>query len=64
LRALLSQLLSALRARIHAPQHFLYFLPLPQVHGSFLPIFGVARLIRGVTALSSEARAGLAVRLA
>jgi len=22
-----------------APQHFLYFLPLPQGHGSFLPIF-------------------------
>ena len=30
---------------VHAPQHFLYFLPLPQRHGSFLPIFGVALLI-------------------
>jgi hypothetical protein len=29
---------------VHAPQHFLYFLPLPQGHGSFLPIFGVALL--------------------
>src|SRR5712691_4447800 len=26
----------------HAPQHFLYFLPLPHGHGSFLPVFGVA----------------------
>ena len=25
---------------IYLPQHFLYFLPLPQGHGSFLPIFG------------------------
>jgi hypothetical protein len=30
---------------VHAPQHFLYFLPLPQGHGSFLPIFDVALLI-------------------
>jgi hypothetical protein len=30
---------------VPAPQHFLYFLPLPQGHGSFLPIFGVALLI-------------------
>jgi hypothetical protein len=30
---------------VHAPQHFLYFLPLPQGHGSFLPVFGVALLI-------------------
>lgn len=22
---------------VHRPQHFLYFLPLPQGHGSFLP---------------------------
>jgi len=28
-----------------APQHLLYFLPLPQGQRSFLPIFGVARLI-------------------
>ncbi len=28
-----------------APQHFLYFLPLPHGHGSFLPTFGVAFLI-------------------
>jgi hypothetical protein len=27
------------------PQHFLYFLPLPQGQGSFLPVFGVSRLI-------------------
>jgi len=26
-----------------APQHFLYFLPLPQGQGSFRPIFSVAR---------------------
>ena len=26
-----------------APQHFLYFLPLPQEHGSLRPIFGVSR---------------------
>src|SRR5205823_14563482 len=30
---------------VHAPQHFLYFLPLPHGHGSFLPVFGVALLI-------------------
>jgi hypothetical protein len=30
---------------VHAPQHFLYFLPLLQGHDSFLPIFGVALLI-------------------
>ena len=29
----------------HAPQHFLYFLPLPQGQGSSLPVFGVAVLI-------------------
>ena len=29
----------------HAPQHFLYFLPLPHGQGSFLPVFGVACLI-------------------
>ena len=28
-----------------APQHFLYFLPLPQGHRSFLPILGIARTI-------------------
>jgi hypothetical protein len=28
-----------------APQHFLYFLPLPHGHRSFLPIFGIALLI-------------------
>ena len=28
-----------------SPQHFLYFLPLPHGHCSFLPIFGVALLI-------------------
>jgi hypothetical protein len=28
-----------------APQHFLYFLPLPQGHGSFRPVFGVALMI-------------------
>jgi hypothetical protein len=26
-------------AGVCSPQHFLYFLPLPQAHGSFLPIF-------------------------
>lgn len=26
------------------PQHFLYFFPLPQGQGSFLPILGVARV--------------------
>ncbi len=26
-----------------APQHFLYFLPLPQGQGSLRPIFGVSR---------------------
>lgn len=26
----------------YAPQHFLYFLPLPHGHRSFLPIFGAA----------------------
>jgi hypothetical protein len=35
---------------IHAPQHFLYFLPLPHVHGSFLPILGVVFFI-GANAL-------------
>src|SRR5207249_3996417 len=30
----------------HAPQHFLYFLPLPHGHRSFLPVFGVSLLIR------------------
>ena len=34
-----------LRRGVHAPQHFLYFLPLPQGQGSFLPVFGVARRI-------------------
>ncbi len=28
-----------------APQHFLYFLPLPHGHGSFLPVLGSARTI-------------------
>jgi hypothetical protein len=28
----------------HAPQHFLYFLPLPHGHGSFLPILGFVLL--------------------
>jgi len=28
-----------------APQHFLYFFPLPQGHGSFLPTFGWSNLI-------------------
>ena len=27
-----------------APQHFLYFLPLPQVQGAFLPTFADTRL--------------------
>jgi len=30
---------------VYAPQHFLYFLPLPHGHGSFLPVFGVAFFI-------------------
>ena len=34
-------------AGVHAPQHFLYFLPLPQGHGSFLPIFGVTLIWKG-----------------
>src|SRR4051794_30264903 len=29
----------------HAPQHFLYFLPLPHGHGSFLPVFAIALLL-------------------
>src|SRR6056297_164524 len=28
----------------YRPQHFLYFFPLPQGHGSFLPIFSPERL--------------------
>gem|GEM_PF-4650343 len=31
----------------HFPQHFLYFLALPHGHGSFLPIFGSRRGLRG-----------------
>jgi len=30
---------------IHAPQHFLYFLPLPHGHGAFLPVLGFVLLI-------------------
>jgi hypothetical protein len=33
-----------MNSAVHPPQHFLYFLPLPQGLGSFLPIFGVALL--------------------
>ena len=32
------------RSWAHASQHFLYFLPLPHGHCSFLPVFGVALL--------------------
>jgi hypothetical protein len=39
-----------MKSTIHAPQHFLYFLPLPHVHGSFLPILGVVSFI-GANAL-------------
>jgi hypothetical protein len=28
------------------PQHFLYFLPLPQVHGSFRPVLGMGGLYK------------------
>ena len=44
----------------HAPQHFLYFLPLPHGHGSFLPVFGVALMIgeAGATGFSRFAEAG------
>lgn len=39
----------------HVPQHFLYFLPLPQGQGSFLPVFGVALLIwEGAAGFSLE----------
>ena len=42
----------AVRANpLHAPQHFLCFLPLPHGQGSFLPILGSGRLIRGDAAL-------------
>jgi hypothetical protein len=34
-----------MKSIIHAPQHFLYFLPLPHVHGSFLPILGLVFFI-------------------
>src|ERR1035438_301528 len=38
----------AVRANpLHAPQHFLCFLPLPHGQGSFLPILGFGRLIWG-----------------
>jgi hypothetical protein len=30
---------------VHTPQHFLYFLPLPHGHGSFLPVLGFVFLI-------------------
>ena len=30
----------AVSCKPYRPQHFLYFLPLPQGQGSFLPIFG------------------------
>ena len=39
------------------PQHFLYFLPLPQGHGSFLPILGSART-NGTTLLARSGVAG------
>jgi hypothetical protein len=39
-----------MKSIIHAPQHFLYSLPLPLVHGSFLPILGVVFFI-GANAL-------------
>ena len=34
--------LSKCQSFFHLPQHFLYFLPLPHGHGSFLPILGAA----------------------
>lgn len=37
-----------------APQHFLYFFPLPQWHGSFLPIFIAACWMGGDSFLSKS----------
>lgn len=34
-------LLNSLKDITLQPQHFLYFLPLPQGHGSFLPTFSL-----------------------
>ena len=34
--------LSKCQSFFHLPQHFVYFLPLPHGHGSFLPILGAA----------------------
>ena len=40
---------------LYQPQHFLYFLPLPQGQGSFLPILGESRLTcPGLTILPSK----------
>ena len=36
---------AGVRSGAHAPQHFLYFLPLPHGHRSFLPIFGAPLMI-------------------
>ena len=47
------------RSGVHAPQHFLYFLPLPHGHGSFLPVLGVLLLIREDAPLGSGFRLAL-----
>jgi hypothetical protein len=41
---------------IHAPQHFLYFLPLPHGQGSFLPVLGCVFLICENPAVGSNFR--------
>src|SRR5438874_2491861 len=45
----------------YAPQHFLYFFPLPQGQGSFLPTFGSSRRTgsgRGAFSCTSEEAVG------
>jgi len=44
LPARVEETMSHTRSGVHAPQNFLYFLPLPHGHGSFLPVFGMAFL--------------------
>lgn len=44
-----TRLLQAVR-----PQQFLYFFPLPQMQGSFRPIFGVSLRCAGITSSSSS----------
>ena len=45
LASLLHNSVTQNRRRLHLPQHFLYFLPLPHGQGSLRPIFGSSRVV-------------------